>query len=132
MITTSPGAISSRNEPQAEVALDLEDEIVVNIQGDEPLIEGFVVEGAPDTKPRLLGLVRNNVVALIVGTRGLSVDASQEHLTDLIELRGQVEQVLHVSPQAAGTTRVDRVVRSVRAVKMGEWVCGGGGVCGTV
>jgi len=28
----------------AEVALDLEDEIVVNIQGDEPMIEGFVVD----------------------------------------------------------------------------------------
>jgi 3-deoxy-manno-octulosonate cytidylyltransferase (CMP-KDO synthetase) len=30
----------------AEVALDLRDEIVVNIQGDEPLIEGFVVDAA--------------------------------------------------------------------------------------
>jgi 3-deoxy-manno-octulosonate cytidylyltransferase (CMP-KDO synthetase) len=30
----------------AEVARDLDDEIVVNIQGDEPLIEGFVVDAA--------------------------------------------------------------------------------------
>jgi 3-deoxy-manno-octulosonate cytidylyltransferase (CMP-KDO synthetase) len=30
----------------AEVALDLDDEVVVNIQGDEPLIEGFVVDAA--------------------------------------------------------------------------------------
>ena len=30
----------------AEVALDLEDEIIVNIQGDEPLIAGFVVDAA--------------------------------------------------------------------------------------
>jgi 3-deoxy-manno-octulosonate cytidylyltransferase (CMP-KDO synthetase) len=30
----------------AEVALCLQDEIVVNIQGDEPLIEGFVVDAA--------------------------------------------------------------------------------------
>jgi 3-deoxy-manno-octulosonate cytidylyltransferase (CMP-KDO synthetase) len=30
----------------AEVALDLRDEIVVNIQGDEPTIEGFVVDAA--------------------------------------------------------------------------------------
>jgi 3-deoxy-manno-octulosonate cytidylyltransferase (CMP-KDO synthetase) len=30
----------------AEVALGLEDEIVVNVQGDEPLIEGFVVDAA--------------------------------------------------------------------------------------
>jgi 3-deoxy-manno-octulosonate cytidylyltransferase (CMP-KDO synthetase) len=30
----------------AEVALRLEDEIVVNIQGDEPLIEGFVIDAA--------------------------------------------------------------------------------------
>jgi len=30
----------------AEVALDLDDEMVVNIQGDEPLIEGFVIDAA--------------------------------------------------------------------------------------
>jgi 3-deoxy-manno-octulosonate cytidylyltransferase (CMP-KDO synthetase) len=30
----------------AEVAMDLGDEIVLNIQGDEPLIEGFVVDAA--------------------------------------------------------------------------------------
>jgi 3-deoxy-manno-octulosonate cytidylyltransferase (CMP-KDO synthetase) len=30
----------------AEVAMGLEDEIIVNIQGDEPLIEGFVVDAA--------------------------------------------------------------------------------------
>ena len=30
----------------AEVALGLDDEIVVNVQGDEPLIEGFVIDAA--------------------------------------------------------------------------------------
>ncbi len=30
----------------AEVALGLDDEVVVNIQGDEPLIEGFVIDAA--------------------------------------------------------------------------------------
>jgi 3-deoxy-manno-octulosonate cytidylyltransferase (CMP-KDO synthetase) len=30
----------------AEVALDLRDEIVVNVQGDEPLIEGFAIDAA--------------------------------------------------------------------------------------
>lgn len=32
----------------AEVAASLDDEIVVNVQGDEPLIEGFVIDAAVD------------------------------------------------------------------------------------
>ncbi len=44
-------AMTRRDHPTgtdrlAEVALGLEDDVVVNIQGDEPLVEGFVVDAA--------------------------------------------------------------------------------------
>ena len=35
----------------AEVAAGLDEEIVVNIQGDEPLIEGTVIDAAVDSSP---------------------------------------------------------------------------------
>lgn len=45
VVFTSPGHPTG-SDRLAEAAADLEDEIVVNIQGDEPLIRGFVVDAA--------------------------------------------------------------------------------------
>ena len=45
VVMTSPDHATG-SDRLAEVALGLEDDIVVNIQGDEPLIEGFVVDAA--------------------------------------------------------------------------------------
>ena len=47
----APCVLTSPDHPTgtdrvAEVAADLDDEIIVNIQGDEPLIEGFVIDAA--------------------------------------------------------------------------------------
>ena len=49
----APVAMTSPDHPTgsdrlAEVAAGLEDEIVVNVQGDEPLIRGFVIDAAVD------------------------------------------------------------------------------------
>jgi 3-deoxy-manno-octulosonate cytidylyltransferase (CMP-KDO synthetase) len=49
----APVAMTSASHPTgtdriAEVAAGLGDEIVVNVQGDEPLIEGFVIDAAVD------------------------------------------------------------------------------------
>ncbi len=45
VVMTSPDHPSGTDR-LAEVAADVDDEIIVNIQGDEPLIEGFVVDAA--------------------------------------------------------------------------------------
>ena len=47
----APVVLTRREHPTgtdrvAEVALGIDDEIVVNVQGDEPLIEGFVIDAA--------------------------------------------------------------------------------------
>ena len=47
VVMTSPGHPTGTDRI-AEVAASLDDEIVVNIQGDEPLIEGFVIDAAVD------------------------------------------------------------------------------------
>lgn len=46
-LLTSPGHATGTDRV-AEVAARLTDEIVVNVQGDEPLIEGFVIDAAVD------------------------------------------------------------------------------------
>ncbi len=45
VVMTSPDHLSGTDR-LAEVAADVDDEIIVNIQGDEPLIEGFVIDAA--------------------------------------------------------------------------------------
>jgi 3-deoxy-manno-octulosonate cytidylyltransferase (CMP-KDO synthetase) len=45
VVMTSPDHPTG-SDRLAEVAADVDDEIIVNIQGDEPLIEGFVVDAA--------------------------------------------------------------------------------------
>jgi len=47
VVMTSP-AHATGTDRLAEVAKHLRDEIVVNVQGDEPLIEGFVIDAAVD------------------------------------------------------------------------------------
>jgi 3-deoxy-manno-octulosonate cytidylyltransferase (CMP-KDO synthetase) len=47
VVMTSP-AHPTGTDRVAEVARGLDDEIIVNVQGDEPLIEGFVIDAAVD------------------------------------------------------------------------------------
>jgi 3-deoxy-manno-octulosonate cytidylyltransferase (CMP-KDO synthetase) len=45
-VAMTAGHHASGTDRLAEVAAGLEDEVVVNVQGDEPLVEGFVIDAA--------------------------------------------------------------------------------------
>lgn len=47
-VVGTDGGHATGTDRVAEVAAALDDEIIVNIQGDEPLIEGFVIDAAVD------------------------------------------------------------------------------------
>jgi 3-deoxy-manno-octulosonate cytidylyltransferase (CMP-KDO synthetase) len=68
----------------AEVALGLDDEIVVDIQGDEPLIEGFVVDAAVEA----LAGDPDIAMATVVHTAGARALADPNRVKVALDRRG--------------------------------------------
>jgi 3-deoxy-manno-octulosonate cytidylyltransferase (CMP-KDO synthetase) len=94
----------------AEAALSLEDEIIVNIQGDEPLIEGFVVDAAvaalledPDVPMATVvhaagpeALADENRVKVVLDRRGFALYFSRAAIPAIRAFRPRGRPLQHV------------------------------------
>ncbi len=85
----------------AEVAARLSDDVIVNVQGDEPLIEGFVIDAAIEA----LALDREAAIATVVHTADAGALADPNRVKVVLDRRGRA---LYFSRSAIPFTREGR------------------------
>jgi len=85
----------------AEVAARLSDDVIVNVQGDEPLIEGFVIDAAIEA----LALDRQAAIATVVHAADAGALADPNRVKVVLDRRGRA---LYFSRSAIPFTREGR------------------------